>query len=145
MCKIPLIIDIDEIKTFLPGYTPEKADIFHSDSAKIANILFDEAIAKKKNEIIIIMCGGSASGKSEFLAKFLPEDFSGIVFDSTFSTKEGAKIKIRNIQKSKNIPVVYFILPNSLSRSFLAFHKRARKIPEYRFFETHSGSRKVVL
>lgn len=143
--QFPTIIDLDQIKSLMPGYDPQFSDQFHEESAKIANKIFDNKLKQIEAEEVLLMCGGSASGKSEFLAKFLPEDFSGIVFDSTFSTLEGAKNKIRTIQKSKNTPILCLILPDSLARSFTVFCNRDRKIPEYRFYETHSGARKVAL
>jgi len=142
------VISIDEEKEFLPGYSPENADSFHSESAKIANKKFGQELKKIKNQKVILMCGGSASGKTEFIAKFCPtegEEIDGLVFDSTLPSEKGAEIKIKNIKKSGNIPVIYFILPFSITRCFRAFHKRDRKIPESRFFETHSGARKVAL
>lgn len=140
------IISIDELKKALPGYTPEKADNFHSESAKIANKLFDQELKKIKNQDVVLMCGGSASGKSEFIEKFfITEKFEGMIFDSTLSTFEIAKIKIKEIKKSGNVPVICFILPDDLKRCFSAFNKRDRKIPESRFYETHSGARKVAL
>ena len=140
------IISIDELKKALPGYTPKKADNFHSESAKIANKLFDQEIKKIKNQDVVLMCGGSASGKSEFIEKFfITEKFEGMIFDSTLSTFEIAKIKIKEIKKSGNVPIICFILPDDLKRCFAAFNKRDRKIPESRFYETHSGARKVVL
>ncbi len=140
------IISIDEIKKCLPGYSPEKADDFHTESAKIANKLFDQELKKIRGKKIVLMCGGSASGKSEFIEKFfIAEDFEGIVFDSTLSSLEGAEIKIKNIVKSGNIPIICLILPDNFRRCFSAFNKRDRKIPEFRFYETHSGARKVAL
>jgi len=140
------IISIDEIKKCLPGYSPQKADDFHVESAKIANKLFDQELRKIKNKKIVLMCGSSASGKSEFIEKFfIAEDFEGIVFDSTLSSLEGAEIKIKNIVKSGNIPIICLILPDNFRRCFSAFNKRDRKIPEFRFYETHSGARKVAL
>lgn len=85
---IPTIIDIDEIKKYIPGYTPEKAAEFHTQSAKIADKIFEMGLKERTNRNILLMCGGSASGKSEFLAKFLPEDFEGLVYDSTLSHTE---------------------------------------------------------
>ena len=87
------------------------------------------------------MCGGSASGKTEFIAKFCPietaeeSEIVGVVFDSTLATESGAEVKIRNIKKFGNIPVVCLILPYSLSRCLKAFHQRDRKIPESRFLK----------
>lgn len=142
------IISIDDEKESLPGYSPEKADDFHTESARSANKKFDQELRKIKNKEVVLMCGGSASGKTEFIAKFCPtegENFEGLVFDSTLPSEKGAEIKIKNIKKSGNIPVICFVLPFSLTRCFRAFHKRDRKIPESRFFETHSGARKVAL
>jgi hypothetical protein len=95
------IISIDELKNALPGYSPQKADDFHSESAKIANKLFDQELRKIKNKEVVLMCGGSASGKSEFLEKFfIPEGFDGLIFDSTLSKIDGTAIKIKQIKKS---------------------------------------------
>jgi hypothetical protein len=109
------IISIDELKKALPGYAPEKADIFHIESAKLANKLFDQELKKIKNQEVVLMCGGSASGKSEFIEKFfITEKFEGIIFDSTLANIEGTKIKIKEIKKSGNVPIVCFILPDDL-------------------------------
>lgn len=145
------IISIDEEKESLPGYSPKKAHDFHVNSSKNANKKFDQELKKIKNKKVILMCGGSASGKTEFIAKFCPletveeSEIVGVVFDSTLATESGAEIKIRNIRKFGNIPVVCLILPYSLSRCLKAFHQRDRKIPESRFFETHCGARRVSL
>jgi len=143
------LISIDDEKESLPGYSPDNADSFHLESAKIANRKFGQELKKIKNKKVILMCGGSASGKTEFIAKFCPIDdhseIEGIVFDSTLATENGAETKIRNIKRSGNIPVICLILPYSLNRCLRAFHKRDRKIPEIRFFQTHSGARRVAL
>jgi len=142
------IISIDDEKEFLSGYSPDKADNFHVESARSANKKFDQELKKIKNKEVVLMCGGSASGKTEFIAKFCStegKNIQGLIFDSTLSSEKGAEIKIKNIKKSGNIPVIYFILPYGLARCFRAFHRRDRKIPESKFFETHVGARKVVL
>lgn len=144
------IISIDELKKALPGYTPERADEFQEQSAKLADKLLEKELKSIKNQQlpIVLMCGGSASGKTEMIEKFLAEDFKGIVFDSTLSTLGGAQNKLRAIRKSDNTPYVNLVLPapyNDFSRPFQVFHARERKIPEERFYETHSGARKVAL
>lgn len=140
------IISIDELKKALPGYSPEKADEFHVESAKLANKLFSQELKNIKNKKVVLTCGGSASGKTEFIEKFfIAEEFSGIIFDSTLSKIEGTQIKIKEIIKSGNEPIICFILPDNLKRCFAAFNKRDRKIPELRFYETHSGAREVAL
>lgn len=139
------IISIDELKKALPEYSPQKADEFHRKSAKIADKLFDQELKKIKNQKVVLMCGGSASGKSEFIEKFfITEKFGGLIFDSTLSKIDGAEIKIKKIKKSGNSVVICLILPDDLRRCFAAFNKRDRKIPEDRFYETHCGSRQVA-
>ncbi|NBV06417.1 MAG: hypothetical protein EBS06_04165 [Proteobacteria bacterium] len=64
------VISIDEEKEFLPGFSPENADSFHLESAKIANKKFDQELKKVKGKKAILMCGGSASGKTEFIESF---------------------------------------------------------------------------
>lgn len=146
------VVSIDEEKESIKGYSPKDANKFHIESAKTANKKFDQELKKIKNKKVILMCGGSASGKTEFIEKFCPifdekknENLEGIVFDSTLATENGAETKIRNIKKSGNIPIICLILPISLRDSFSAFCKRDRKIPETKFYETHSGARKVAL
>lgn len=144
------IISIDELKKALPDYAPEQADEFQKQSAKLADKLLEKELKKIKNEglPIVLMCGGSASGKTEMIEKFLAEDFEGIVFDSTLSTTEGARNKLRAIRKSGNKPFVNLVLPapyHDFLRPFRVFHARERKIPEKRFYETHAGSRRVAL
>lgn len=144
------IISIDELKKALPGYAPERADEFQEESAKLANKLLETELKTMKNENlpIVLMCGGSASGKTEMIEKFLTEDFEGIVFDSTLSTIEGTQNKLRTIKNSGNITHVNLVLPapyDDFTRPFCVFHSRERKIPVKRFYETHSGSREVAL
>ena len=63
-----IVIDIDECKKQIPGYTPTKATRYHTESVKLADKLFKEAISKKHPKKVILMCGGSASGKSELVS-----------------------------------------------------------------------------
>jgi hypothetical protein len=141
------IISIDEIKKSLPGYSPERADEFQQEAARIANKLFSNELKESKNanRRIVLTCGGSASGKTEFIDKFLPQEYEGLVFDSTLSSIETARIKIKEVYKSGNVPVICFIFPDTLKRAYAAFNNREMHIPLYRFYQTHSGSRATVL
>jgi hypothetical protein len=66
------VISIDEKKESIKGYSPKDANKFHIESAKTANKKFDQELKKIKNKNVILMCGGSASGKTEFIEKFCP-------------------------------------------------------------------------
>ncbi len=43
---MPKIVSADEIKKQLSDYTPDKAGVFHTESAKLADKLFYEEIKK---------------------------------------------------------------------------------------------------
>ncbi|MEX0877264.1 MAG: hypothetical protein WDZ40_00180 [Candidatus Spechtbacterales bacterium] len=45
----PIIISADEIKKTLPRYNPKKSGDFHTKSAKIADIRYEEALKEKIN------------------------------------------------------------------------------------------------
>ncbi len=90
------------------------------------------------------MSGGAASGKTEFLVSHLIQS-DVIILDSTLPTVEGASIKIRKIIKAKKVPVIYAVIPDDLSRAFIAFLHRDRKFSDAHFYRTHSNSRKTLL
>lgn len=139
---VPVLISSDEIKKNIKGYHPEKASQFHKKSAQLADKKFQKTI--KDIDTIYLMCGGSASGKTEFLSEYL-DDFEGIIFDGTLSTLEGAKIKIKKIQRAKKKPIICAVFPDDLKRAFDAFLHRDRKFDDEHFYRTHSGSRKTLL
>lgn len=140
----PIVIEVDAFKEKIAEYDPKKPEAVHTQSARLADQAFMDALKNSHHLIVILMCGGSASGKSEFASSQL-SDTHAIIFDSTLSTVKGAKIKIRNSQKAKKKVQVYAIIPDDLSRAFAAFLERERKVPPRVFFETHSGSRKTLL
>ncbi len=140
----PIIISIDESKKQILGYTPHKAEDFQKESAQLANKNFDVALKRSFDDEVILMCGGSASGKTEFLSVYL-SGFNGIIFDSTLPTIHGAEIKIRKIVKAKKKPIICAIFPDDIKRAFIAFLGRDRKFSDAYFYKTHSGSRSTLL
>ncbi|KXK27597.1 MAG: hypothetical protein TR69_WS6001000041 [candidate division WS6 bacterium OLB20] len=93
---------------------------------------------------VILLACGAASGKSEYL-EYALSNVNSIIYDSTLSALDAAKIKVRNsLKKKKNVKLVC-VIPDSLYRSFLAFINRERQYPVKRFFATHAGCRSVVL
>jgi hypothetical protein len=93
---------------------------------------------------VILLCGGTASGKTEFLSTQL-ENQDCIILDATLSTELGAKIKLKKILQAKKIPVIYAVIPDDLNRAFIAFLNRDRKFSDIHFYKTHEGSRKALL
>ncbi len=138
------IISADEIKKSLPDYSPEKAEAFHRESAKLADKTFEVALKKNPFKEVILLSGGAASGKTEFLVTQLIRR-KCIIFDATLDTVERAKIKIRNILGRKKKPVIYAVIPDNLKRAFIAFLNRDRKFSDEHFYRTHSGSRNTLL
>lgn len=140
-----IYIAADELKKTLKGYTPAESEKFHRESARMADKEL-EAVLKKEGspEEVLLLCGGAASGKTEFYYEHLANR-NCIVFDGTLPTPEGARIKIRNIKKRKKKPIVVAILPNDLRQSFVAFLGRERKFGEEHFYRTHAGARRTLL
>ena len=139
-----IIISADEIKKELPNYSPEKVEEFHHESTVRANKLFEKALRESSFKDVILLNGGTASGKTEFLDTQL-SDKECIIMDATLSTELGAKNKIRQIVKAGKTPIIYMVIPDDLRRAFIAFLNRDRKFSDTHFYKTHSGSRKTLL
>lgn len=138
-----IIISADEIKKELPNYSPEKAEKFHRESTRRADKLFTKALKNPSCKEVILLSGGTASGKTEFLATQLG-DRNSIIMDATLSTELGAKNKIRQIVKAGKTPIIYLVIPDDLPTAFIAFLNRDRKFSDTHFYKTHSGSRRTV-
>lgn len=139
-----VIISSDAVKETLPGYDPKHADRFHEESRIIADKQFSEALKTNNSKEVVLLCGGAASGKSEFLSTHLNKG-KGIVYDGTSSNQERLENKI-NLTLGKNkIPILYAILPDELVKAYVVFLDRVRKFPEKHFYRTHSSSRKTLL
>ena len=139
-----VIISIDESKYQIEGYVPSRAEEFHVRSARIADKRFKESLKNETSKKVVLMSGGSASGKTEFVSEYL-KNFDGIVFDRTLSSIEGARVKIRNTRRKNKVPVIYAIWPDDIKRAFIAFLHRDRKFSDEHFYRTHSGSRSTLL
>ena len=94
----PHIVSIDDLKEKIEGYSPEQASEFHVESAKMADAEFGKAVKNHKIDRVIFLGGGSASGKTEYLHTCLVDE-NAIIFDSTLSNPEGARIKIKKEKK----------------------------------------------
>jgi len=138
------IISADEIKKTLPHYDPAHSEDVHPASAKLADAMYVEALKERPEKKVILMAGGTASGKSEYVAAYL-ETEDVIVFDGTLPTLQGATIKIKKAQKAGKKVEVHLVLPTYLTVAFIVFLNRERKLAEEHFFRTHAKSRKTVL
>jgi len=139
-----IVISADEIKKQLPNYSPYNAESFHRESARQADKLFTRTLKTSSYNKIILLNGGTASGKTEFLSTHLINE-ECIILDATLSTELGAKNKIRQIFKARKIPIIYTVIPDDLRRAFIAFLNRDRKFSDTHFYKTHAGSRKTLL
>ena len=95
-----IIISADEIKKKLPNYSPDKAEEFHHESAAQADKLLAKVLKENINKDVVLLSGGTASGKTEFLATQLYKR-DCIIMDATLSTELGAKNKIRQFSQIK--------------------------------------------
>ncbi len=77
------IICSDDIKQTLPGYNPAEAETFHVQSTTLADQALDHALQTRPEKKVILMSGGSASGKSEYVSAYLSRR-KVIISDGTF-------------------------------------------------------------
>ena len=139
-----IIISADEIKKGLIGYSPDKSELFHHESAQKADKIFEKVLKESTYKKVVLLNGGTASGKTEFLSTQL-ESKKYIILDATLSSEKGAEIKLSKILKSNKKPIVFSVIPDDLKRAFIAFLNRDRKFSDVHFYKTHSGSRKTLL
>ena len=139
-----ILISADDIKTELPGYDPEHAGELHAASAKLADKRFEECLKTTPYKIIILMSGGPASGKTEFVSEYLM-DRDVLIFDGILPTEQGAKIKIDRIKKAGKTPMVYAVWPQDLRQAYVAFLHRDRKYSDEHFYTKHASARKTLL
>jgi hypothetical protein len=139
-----IIISSDDIKKKLPNYSPNKAEDFHRESTRQADKTFTKTLKESIFQEVILLSGGAASGKTEFLSTHLHHN-DYIVLDSTLDTEERAKIKLKQILKANKVPIIFAVIPDDLRRAFAAFLNRDRKFSDEHFYRTHTGSRKVLL
>ena len=138
------IISADDIKKTLPGYNPKRSDVLHHKSARLADKAYEDALKTRPEKTAILMSGGTASGKTEYISAFL-RGRKAIIFDGTLPSFEGAKIKIRKALKHGKKIEIHAVLPLSIETAFVAFLNRDRKFPPEHFYRTHSYSRKTLL
>lgn len=138
------IISSDDIKETLPNYDPNRAEDFHEESQRIADKKFVEALKTRPEKTVIIMSGGSASGKSEYVSVYLKSE-AVLVYDGTSSTYERVKGKLEKVIDSGKLVEIHAVWPKNFRRAFLAFGDRERQFSKEHFYRTHSNSRKVLL
>lgn len=139
-----ILISADDIKKELAGYTPDRAGEFHIESAKIADKRFEEALKADGYGTVILMSGGPASGKTEYVSEYLM-DQKVLILDGVLPTEKGAEIKIRNIQKAKKKLTVHAVWPRDLKQAYVAFLHRDRKFDDAYFFDKHASARTTLL
>ena len=118
--------------------------MFQRESARLADSAYAEAVKERPEPLVILMAGGTASGKSEYVSAYL-DDEDAIILDGTLPTFIGAEIKIKKALKASKRVAVRCVLPESFLVAFVAFLNRERKFAAEHFYRTHSNTRKTVL
>lgn len=139
-----ILISADDIKKEIPGYVPERSGEFHELSAKMADRRFDECLKSSDYQKVILMSGGPASGKTEFVSEYLM-DKNFLIYDGILPTEKGAKIKIEHASKAGKEVSIYAVWPGDLKQAYAAFLNRDRKFNDAHFYEKHASARKTLL
>ena len=141
-----MIIEVDEYKEKVVGYEAEKSEDFHIESARLADKDFIKHLKTGKYKRVILMAGGTASGKTEFATSYLIHK-DQLVYDGTLKNFEGFQIKYKNIMKyTKGLAKIKIVLiiPANFDDAFKIFHNRKRKMKLETFFDTQIRSRQTV-
>lgn len=141
-----MIIEVDEYKEKVEGYIANKSEDFHEESGKLADKDFIDCLKSKKYKRIILMAGGTASGKTEFARLHLHHK-DQLVYDGTLKKFNGFKVKtdrIRKYCKNKASIKVVLIIPYSWEKAFEAFLGRERRMNHETFFNTQVHSKRTV-
>ncbi|MDO8650029.1 MAG: hypothetical protein Q7K33_01840 [Candidatus Berkelbacteria bacterium] len=139
-----IIISADDIKKSLDDYDPNKSHLVHRQSTQLADKLFAKTVKSSEYDTIVLISGGSASGKTEFVSEYLADQQS-IIFDGTLPSFEGARIKADLARRYHKRVLIKAIWPRDIKIAFAAFLERERKYPDEFFYKTHSSSRKALL
>src|SRR3989344_2368361 len=139
-----IIISADDIKKTLEDYDPNKSHLVHRQSTQLADKLFAKTVKSSEYDTIVLLSGGSASGKTEFVSEYLADQQS-IIFDGTLPSFDGAKIKADLARRYHKRVLIKAIWPRDIKIAFAAFLERERKYPDEFFYKTHSSSRKALL
>lgn len=141
-----MIVEVDEYKEKVVGYDAQKSEDFHIESAKLADKDFIKYLKSGKYKRVILMAGGTASGKTEFATSYLTHK-DQLVYDGTLKNFEGFEIKYKNIMKytkdEAKVKIV-LIMPSNFDDAFKIFHNRKRKMKDETFFDTQIRSRQTV-
>lgn len=139
-----ILISADDLKAKIPGYDPADSGAVHRESTRLADRHFAQALKYETFDRVILMSGGGASGKTEFVVNYLSDD-SALIFDGTLPSLEGARNKVREAQKAGKPVTVYAVWPEDFKIAFAAFLGRDRKYADEYFYLTHSKSRAALL
>lgn len=139
-----LIVDSDELKKTLPGYKPELAPEFHKESSKLASELYEMALKDPAFDDVVLMAGGSGSGKSEAVVNKSLNNPGQIIFDGTLADLEKAQKKIdAAVEANKPVRVEAVYAP--IDQAFQFATGRSRNVPRSVFAEKHQGFRETLL
>ena len=141
-----MIIEVDEYKEKVNGYNPKRSEDFHIESAQFANADFVKELKTHKYNKVILMAGGTSSGKTEFCRTYI-KDKKALVYDGTLKKIDNLEVKLQKIERYakeiKNVKVI-LVIPKDISASYAAFLKRDRKMSNFVFFETQIKSKITV-
>jgi hypothetical protein len=128
-----IIISADELKKTIPGYDPNQSHVVHIESAKMADALYAKTVKESDFEEVILLSGGAASGKTEFMSEYLANE-PYIIVDGTLPTPLGARIKAQKALKHGKKVTIVAVWPADLRIAFAAFLQRDRKFPDEHFY-----------
>jgi len=155
-----VIVDLDDYKVDLDGYDESDAesnDSVQREASKLSDSDFKKAAKSSEYDELVVVCGGSGSGKTEFAHTYycdgncmqecgneLDLEINPLVYVTTLSSSksgDGISSKIKYAHKG-GISKVRFILiaPKDHEKCYMAFLRRSRKIKPEVFHRSHQAA-----
>jgi hypothetical protein len=140
-----VIIDSDNIKKLFTDYNPDKPELVHTASSKLASWFYRKALEENPSKKVVLTAWGWWSWKSEVLVDELMKTWDDvIIFDWTWKDydKVMANVKLaREAWKEAEIQAVY--IPYFMAKEFNEMRKRT--VPLDILETTHQWMRETLL
>lgn len=146
-------VSTDDFRDLLKpaGYTGTNSNAFHEPARALREEYFARRLAAAKAaglDEVLVMAGGSASGKTSFLSKLEDAEQYGVVLDATLANPKSAQKLLKSIsdQAFKARIVYVFRDPVEAARSAISRTARTGRIVNAtEHVNMHEGSRNTVV
>lgn len=106
----PIVLGADDMKYhFGKDFDVDNHRVYSNATFK----LFEKYVPLSKSDTVVLTGGGPGAGKTDFLINPITSSkFKGVIYDSNFSSVDGARNQLKVIRDAGKTPRIYGIIPN---------------------------------